>query len=136
MADRGTDRGRNAILAVLVVPIIGVVWWSGGGEAPAVPSGRLPEQFQKQILGAFADLNRVADPTKCSMSGNLGTRSVSCETSALATADLVRYFTERGWSVGASSVRDEVVLVRGEDRMGIFVFHDGRVSVSIRRLRP
>lgn len=99
-----------------------------------VPSGGLSEQFQKQILAAFADLNRVADPTKCSMSGNL-TRSVSCETSALATADLVSYFTERGWSVGASSVRDEVVLVRGEDRMGIFVFRDGRVSVSIRRLR-
>jgi hypothetical protein len=111
-----------------------VLWWFGGGSGRVAPTGRLAEEFQAEILASFAAVGKVADPSSCSMSGNVSW-GVSCKTSGASIDEIQRHFLAKGWKPASAAARGEVALIREKDYLTIYAFSDGQVAVGIRRLK-
>ena len=125
---------RNLLLALLVVPLGAVLRLSGGSTDPARPAGRLAEAYETEILAVVTELLGKAEPSACSMSGNINL-GVTCRFKGAVPQGLATGFQSRGWKVSSQPVESSLVLQRGRERLSVQQLgQSGEFSVGILRL--
>jgi hypothetical protein len=126
---------RSLLLAILVVPLVAVMWLSGASTDPAKPSGRLAELYETEMLSAFNELGATVGPEACFMSGNISL-GVTCRVHGISSRQVADHFRTRGWRTSPEFTDNRPVLRRESDRLSVeHLSSSGELSVSILRVK-
>ena len=126
---------RLLLLALLVLPLVGVIWFFGPVPGPSKPSGRLGEAFEAELLAGLSAVG-VTGSTVCSMVSKSSVVAVTCRTPQSSVSTIADQFVSRGWIREGTSTMQTVILKRPPDTLTIETPNNGETSVGIMRAFP
>jgi hypothetical protein len=127
---------QAVLLALLIVPLVGVLWVNGASVGEAEPTDALAKSFQVEIQNALVAAYGSSDATTtCSMHGNVNF-GVTCRAPLRGADAIVAQFLASGWSYAEDSTPSTPTLRRSNRRIYISELQGtGELSISMRLVK-
>lgn len=130
-----TSAKRFLLLAFLVLPLVGTLWFFDATSGPSKPSGRLGEAFEAELLAGLTAVG-AANGANCSMVSKSSVIAVSCRTPHSSITAIADHFVSRGWTRERPSNVHAVSLKRLPDTLTVEAPDESETVVGIMRALP
>jgi hypothetical protein len=126
--DSRASLGRNALIVLLVAPIVGVLWWFGPSGDDVLPMGRTEERFRSDAAMIFSSVSSLDATKACQYSWKQ--LKLLCTVPPVVSAQVHNMILSAGWERVGSDDSSALHYVRYQRSQDIASFQCGGEGAS------